>query len=227
MGILEWLGIRKADAKPAEPPKAEHQLGPDGGQDAAQKAGQQQQTQLPSFKKPSDWKFPRENIRFMSDSEKINLILQGVYSVYDELRPMADDGSRISRLQLLLENLTPTERDAVKSRIEELDIDNAIVRFLDYPKSIEEISGQIRKSYGYTAARLRHLRATGRVARLRDPVSNKYKYTRISEGSPAEPIAEPEPAAPAFVDELATEEPKKQEATVPAEEPKPAPESPA
>jgi hypothetical protein len=209
MGILEWLGIRKASppspvpAQPSQPtqPKAS----------------------LPNFQKPADWRFPREDIRVMSDSEKLNYVLQGVYSIYDELRPMADDGSRISRLQLLLENLTPAERDTVRSKIEELDIDNAIVKFLEFPKSIEEISGQIRKSYGYAAARLRHLRATGKVARLRDPHTNKYKYTKILEGGKIPTVSGNQQTLDA------AEEEKKQEETAQVEQKvdeTPSPESP-
>lgn len=197
MGILEWLGLRKGD--PSKQPASVSE----------RKESEQQKTvpqappipphlqTPPAFQKPSDWKLPREDLRFLSDSEKINYILQGVFSVYEELKPMADDGTRVSRLQLLLENLTPYERELAKKTIEDLDIDNAVLRFLDYPKSIEEISENIRKSYGYTAARLRYLRSIGKVARLRDPVTNKYKYTKIGES--------PKAPSPEIPDEIITQ----------------------
>lgn len=184
MGILEWLGLRRESPKKEEIPSQPSPSVPPVQQASSAKVSQEQEQkaspELPSFKKPTDWRLPRDDLRFKSDSEKINYILQGVYSIYDELKPMADDGTRVSRLQLLLENLTPYEREQARRTIEDLDIDNLVIKFLDYPKSIEEISESIRKSYGYTAARLRHLRSIGRVARLRDPVTNKYKYTIIS-----------------------------------------------
>jgi|GEM_PF-1762645 len=184
MGILEWLGLRreapKNDAPSVSTPAQNPPIQQAGKPVSSGQEPKQQQAEVPSFKKPADWRLPRDDLRFKSDSEKINYILQGVYSIYDELKPMADDGTRVSRLQLLLENLTPYEREQARRTIEDLDIDNLVIKFLDYPKSIEEISESIRKSYGYTAARLRHLRSIGRVARLRDPVTNKYKYTIIS-----------------------------------------------
>ncbi len=180
MGILEWLGLRRPPAAPSPPAASQpvQAVGP-----GPQQAPGPKPASPFNFQKPSDWKLPREDVRYISDSEKLNLVLQGVYSVYEELRPMAQDGSRVSRLQLLLENLTPEERANAKKTLEDLDIDNAILRFLEFPKSIEEIAAEIRKSYGYAAARLRYLRGMGKVARLRDPQSNKYRYARMREGA--------------------------------------------
>ncbi|MFH0961386.1 MAG: hypothetical protein V1820_01745 [archaeon] len=209
MGILEWLGLRKAQEKPAGAGKGEPGTFTSTG---TEKPAIPPHLQTPpKFQKPSDWRLPREDLRFLSDSEKINYILQGVFSIYEELKPLADDGTRVSRLQLLLENLTPYERELARKTIEDLDIDNAVIKFLDYPKSIEEISDNIRKSYGYTAARLRHLRSIGKVARLRDPVTNKYKYTRLGEGAkeapeiPQEPFEEPPTPGNPFSEEVLKE----------------------
>lgn len=167
MGVLEWLGIRKRP------------------ETTAPLEVKQEQPKAPE--KPTEWKLPREDIRFLSDSEKINLILQGTYSLYDELKPVAEDGSRISRLQLILEQFSSTERAAVKRLLSDLDIDEQILRALERPMAIEEISPIIQKSYGYTAARLRSLKNAGRVNRVRELATNKYKYVKMVDGSPLPP----------------------------------------
>jgi hypothetical protein len=138
----------------------------------------QQQKQLQFSKDESTFILP-EDVRTLSDSEKINLILQGVYSVFDELKPKTDEGGRVSRLNLILQNLSPSERKEMKNKIEEIDIDEQIVKELDTMVSIEKLSKTINKSYGYTAARLRHLKKQGRVTRKRDPKTNKFVYMRV------------------------------------------------
>lgn len=168
MGLLEMLGLKR---KREEPPK------------------QETKTIVIEKPAPSEWAQPKEDIRFLSDSEKINMILQGVYSIFDELKPRSENGARVSRLGLILDNLSAGERAAVRSRLEELDIDEGILNNLETPLTIEELADKIMKSYGYTAARLRSLKNAGKVARIRDPETGKYKYARMKEGQ--QPVAPP------------------------------------
>ncbi len=119
------------------------------------------------------------NIRSLSDSEKVNLILQGVHSIYDELRPMDSSGARVSRLSLIMEQLPQEERAQVKKKIEELDIDELILEKLKEPMAIKKLSKELKKSYGYTAARLRELKKSSKVTRKRDPETNRFVYMRL------------------------------------------------
>jgi len=118
-------------------------------------------------------------VKSLSDSEKINLILQGIHSVYDELKPFDATGVRVSRLALLMEQLPRAERDEIKKHIEELDIDETLLEKMETPLPIGDLAKTIKKSYGYTAARLRHLKKIGKVTRKRDPETNKFVYMKI------------------------------------------------
>lgn len=140
------------------------------------KQKQLQLSELPS----KETKFElSQDIKSLSDSEKINLILQGIHSIYDELRPLDATGERVSRLALLMEQLPRAERDEIKKHIEELDIDENVLDKLEAPKTIHDLAKDLKKSYGYTAARLRHLKKVGKVTRKRDPETNKFVYMKI------------------------------------------------
>ncbi len=173
MGLLEMLGIVRK-----------------------KKASEQQQQPRPSertilVEKPSSSELaqPTQDLRLYSDSQKTDMILQGVFTIIDELMPKSESGARVSRLQLILENMNAGERTALRSKLDELDIDEGILGNLEVPLTIEELSDKIMKSYGYTAARLRSLKNAGKVARIRDPETGKYKYARMKEGQ--QPIAPP------------------------------------
>lgn len=166
MGLLEMLGLRKKK----EP-------------EQQQRAGRPtEKTILIEKPRPSELAQPTQDLRLYSDSQKTDMILQGVFTIIDELMPKSESGARVSRLQLILENMSAGERTALRSKLDELDIDEGILGNLEIPLTIEELSDKIMKSYGYTAARLRSLKNSGKVARIRDPETGKYKYARMKEG---------------------------------------------
>lgn len=180
MGFLDWLlGKKKVERQNQllnEPQKLVEVVQPT-------------QTQVVVQEKPKEWTFPRAEARYMSDSEKINLILQGTHAIYDELKPLSEDGSqRVSRLELLLQSMNTTDRETIRRFIEDLDIDDVVVNSLETAMTIEELSAKINRSYGYTAARLRNLKDVGKVARFRDEASGKYKYAKIGDRPPFIPV---------------------------------------
>jgi len=167
MGVLDWLGLRRK----------KQQL----------QAGQsQQQVQLQEQIPPVEIPFREIRTRLtdhdlenMLEKDKINNILKIVTEVLDELKPPDENGTRASRLALLLEQAGKSDRAAVRKIIDQLDVDELILKYLRQPLLIEEVSEKIGKTYGYTASRLRVLRRQGKVTRYRDSETNKYKYTRL------------------------------------------------
>ncbi|MBR9679592.1 MAG: hypothetical protein GOU99_00915 [Candidatus Altiarchaeota archaeon] len=113
---------------------------------------------------------------------KMDAVLSIVGEVRDELKPLGPDGSRVSRLEMMLSTisqLAPGDRDIVRQELDSLEVDEQILEFSDKPKNIEEIAKKIGRSYGYTANRLRKLMRLGRVMRKRDAVTRKYVYMRL------------------------------------------------
>ena len=116
-----------------------------------------------------------------TEAEKIDAIFEVVREVRDELKPIGPDGARTSRLGSIIEKVSelgPVERQEVRKQLESLEVDDQILEFLEKPRAIQEIAGQINRSYGYTAARLRKLKKQGKVMRKRDSVTRKYVYVR-------------------------------------------------
>jgi len=179
MGVLDWLGLRRK----------KQQL------QAEQQSQQQQvqlQEQIPQEQKAYDTLPPVEvpfreirtrltdsDLANMPEREKMNSILKIVTEVLDELKPPDENGTRASRLALLLEQAGKGDRAAVRKILDQLDVDELILKYLRQPLLIEEVSKKIGKTYGYTASRLRVLRRQGKVTRYRDSETNKYKYTRL------------------------------------------------
>ncbi len=116
--------------------------------------------------------------------EKIDEILSIAREIRDELKPLMPSGERISKLELILSEISklkPSEREELKKKLEVLETDEQILKLLTKPKTIEEISKKLKKSYGYVAARLRELMKQGKVLRKRDSVTRKYVYMRITQ----------------------------------------------
>ena len=63
--------------------------------------------------------------------------------------------------------------------LESLEVDDQIFKLIAKPKTIYEISKKIKRSYGYTANRLRSLLKNGKVMRKRDAVTRKYVYVKL------------------------------------------------
>ena len=115
-------------------------------------------------------------------TEKVDAIYDIIQEVRDELRPMGPAGERISRLEIMMgvvSKMTTDEREALKQELESLEVDDQIIQTVEKPKNIEEIARAIKRSYGYTANRLRTLMRQGRVMRKRDAVTRKYVYLRV------------------------------------------------
>jgi hypothetical protein len=113
--------------------------------------------------------------------EKVEAIFEMVREIRDELKPVGPTGERTSRLEMLVgavARLSPGERENLISELESLEVDDQIVKFVAKPKTIEEISDKIKRSYGYTANRLRALMKSAKVARKRDAVTRKYVYVK-------------------------------------------------
>ena len=117
-----------------------------------------------------------------TQKEKVDAIFRLVNEIRDELKPLGPDGERLSRLQMINEavlHLSPDERKKVKEELESLEIDEQIFSVIEKPKTIEEISKKIKRSYGYTANRLRKLLKDGKAMRKRDAVTRKYVYIKV------------------------------------------------
>lgn len=113
---------------------------------------------------------------------KVDAIFDIIQEVRDELRPMGPGGERISRLEAIMgvvSKMTTGEREMLKQELESLEVDDQIIKTVEKPKNIEEVSRAIKRSYGYTANRLRTLMSQGRVMRKRDAVTRKYVYLRV------------------------------------------------
>jgi hypothetical protein len=114
--------------------------------------------------------------------EKVEAIFEMVREIRDELKPIGPTGERTSRLELLMgavSKLSPGERENFFQELESLEVDDQIVKFAAKPKTIEEISDKIKRSYGYTANRLRALMKAGKAMRKRDAVTRKYVYAKV------------------------------------------------
>jgi len=117
-----------------------------------------------------------------SQNEKVDVIFELVKEIRDELKPVGPNGERVSRLDLILgavSKMNSEERGAIMQELESLEVDDQIIEMIAAPKTIEEISEKISRSYGYTANRLRNLLKNGKAMRKRDAVTRKYVYTRV------------------------------------------------
>ncbi len=117
-----------------------------------------------------------------SDGEKTEAIFQMVQEIRDELKPLGPTGERISRLEIItsgISKLNPSERESIMQELESLEVDDQIFKLITKPKTIHEISKKIKRSYGYTANRLRSLLKNGKVMRKRDAVTRKYVYVKL------------------------------------------------
>ena len=178
VGFLDWLGLRKrkknaqALAQLQEQVQKEPELEP-----APETTRKPKQIEIP-FKEIRT-RLTDDELANMPEREKMNHILKIVTDILDELAPPDENGERTSRLSLLLEQFNKGERAMVRKMLDQLDVDEMILRHLKHPLLIEDVAQRINKTYGYTASRLRVLRRTGKVTRYRDHDTNKYRYTRV------------------------------------------------
>ena len=117
-----------------------------------------------------------------SPNEKVDVIFELVKEIRDELKPIGPTGERVSRLDIILgavSKMSSEDRVSVMQELESLEVDDQIIVTVEKPKSIEEISKKINRSYGYTANRLRNLLKAGKAMRKRDAVTRKYVYIKV------------------------------------------------
>ena len=176
MGVLDWLGLRRKKQQLQADQQQQVQLQEQIPQEQnARDERPRYETQLRELRT----RITDSDLEHMAEWQKTNTILKIVTEVLDELKPPDENGTRASRLALLLEQSGKSDRAAFRKALDQLDVDELILKYLRQPLLIEEVSEKIGKTYGYTASRLRVLRRQGKVTRYRDSETNKYKYTRL------------------------------------------------